>query len=514
LAVQPDGKILLGGFFTAVGGQERNHLGRLNPDGSVDGSFNPGTDSSVFCVAVQPDGKILVAGDLNELAGQPRAKLGRLNADGTLDTGFNPGADSAVYALALQPDGKILLGGEFSTVGGQARNHIARLNANGSLDTGFNPQVNIRVFSLAIQPDGRILVGGEFRLRRLNANGSVDSGFNPEVWDNVYSLALQTDGKILVGGAFTALDGRTRNFIGRLNADATLDSAFAPEASDIVLSLGLQADGKILVGGGFTQLAGRACNRIGRLNNTHPATQSLNLEGPMITWLRGGSSPEVWRTTFERTPDGTNWVSVGAGSRVPGGWQCTNNSTLPSVAIRARGFLDGGYRNASSYFVESTLLTSEIPPTILVNDGSFGVHSNQFGFNVRAIPGQAVVIEASTDLVNWVSIQTNVVTASGLVSFTDPESGLLPRRFYRVRLHTGSLPAPAIGVDGSAGFQAGQFGFDVNGVAGQTVVIEASTDLANWSVLATNLLGAGPLYFSDSEATNLPARFYRARVWP
>jgi hypothetical protein len=164
--------------------------------------------------------------------------------------------------------------------------------------------------------------------------------------------------------------------------------------------------------------------------------------------------------------------------------------------------------------VESLLVVAQIPPAIVVNDSSFGVHSNQFGFNVRAIPGQAVVIEASTDLVNWVSVQTNVVTTSGLISFTDPESGLFPHRYYRVRLHTGSLPAPAIGVDGSAGFQRGKFGFNLNGVAGQTVVIEASTNLASWSALATKLLGAGPLYFSDPGATNFLARFYRARVWP
>ena len=59
-----------------------------------------------------------------------------------------------------------------------------------------------------------------------------------------------------------------------------------------------------------------------------------------------------------------------------------------------------------------------------------------------------------------------------------------------------------------------QFGSNVRVIPGQTMVIEASTDLASWSALSTNLLGAGPLYFSDSEATNFPARFYRARVWP
>ena len=373
-----------------------------------------------------------------------------------------------------------------------------------------------------------MIVGGSFTsvnsqprncLARLNANGAVDSTFNPGIdgtnypYPVVYSVVLQADGKILVGGDFTSFAGQVRSYIARLNVDGTLDLTFNPEQTGPVY-LALQADGSILAGGDFYTLAGLSRNHLARLENTDPATQDLSYDGSNIVWRRGGTSPEVWRSLFEHSTDGATWISLGAGARIRGGWQRTGVSVPANATIRARGFVSGGRHNASSYLVESSLVVAQIPPAIVVNDGSFGVHSNQFGFNVRAIPGQAVVIEASTNLVNWVSIQTNVVTTSGLIFFTDPESGLFPRRFYRVRLHTGLLPAPAIGVDGSAGFQGGKFGFGFNGVAGQTVVIEASTDLANWSALATNLLGAGPLYFSDPEATTILARFYRARVWP
>jgi hypothetical protein len=203
---------------------------------------------------------------------------------------------------------------------------------------------------------------------------------------------------------------------------------------------------------------------------------------------------------------------LGAAARVNGGWQLTNVFVPANSTLRARGFVTGGYHNGCSYLVESTLLLSEILPVIIVNDGSFGICSNQFGFNVRAIPGQAVVIEASTDLMNWVSIQTNVVTASGFFYFTDPESGLFPRRFYRARLYTGLLPPPTIRADGAMGFQAGQFGFDLTGIAGQAVVIEASTNLLNWAAISTNTLGSSPLYFNDPASTTVPVRFYRARL--
>ena len=371
LAVQADGKILVGGSFTTLGGQTRNYLGRLNADGTLDTGFNPGADREVDSLAVQADGKILVGGGFTMLRGQTRNCLGRLKADGTLDTGFNPGAEGGVCSLAVQADGKILVGGGFGTLGGQWRNYIGRLNADGTLDSAFNAGANFWVCSLAVQADGKILVGGDFTtlggqprdyIGRLNADGTLDSGFNPGAGGGyVWSLAVQADGRILVGGFFNTLGGQTRSYIGRLNADGTVDNTFDPGANLPVVSLAVQADGNILVGGDFSTLCGQTRNSIGRLNNTEPATQSLSFDGSTITWLRGGASPEVWRTTFDFSTDGTNWSSLGAGARTAGlpagqagGWQLTRVS-LPSTngTIRARGYVTGGEYNGSSWFVES-----------------------------------------------------------------------------------------------------------------------------------------------------------------
>lgn len=67
--------------------------------------------------------------------------------------------------------------------------------------------------------------------------------------------------------------------------------------------------------------------------------------------------------------------------------------------------------------------------------------------------------------------------------------------------------------DGHFGFSSNQFGFDLSGSAGATVVIERSTNLVDWTALATNTLGTGPLYFSDPAAAIQSERFYRARTW-
>ena len=53
------------------------------------------------------------------------------------------------------------------------------------------------------------------------------------------------------------------------------------------------------------------------------------------------------------------------------------------------------------------------------------------------------------------------------------------------------------------------FGFNVNWASGQTVVLEASTNLQNWTPLITNTLVNGTNAFCDSACTNYPQRFYR-----
>jgi uncharacterized delta-60 repeat protein len=372
LVVQGDGKILVGGWFTSLGEQTRYYLGRLNADGTLDNGFDPGATAPIYSLAVQADGKILVAGLFTGLGGQTRYYFGRLNAEGTLDSLFNPGAGGTVYSVAVQADGRILVGGAFTTLGGQPRNCLGRVNADGTLDTTFDPAANDEVRSLAVQADGKILVGGYFtnlggqtcnRIGRLNADGTLDTSFNPGASSWVYSLGVQADGKILVGGSFTNLAGQTRMHLGRLNPDGTLDSGFNPQANSSVVSLALQADGKILVGGQFTTLGGQARNCLGRINSTEPPTQSLAFDASAITWLRGGTSPEVWRTTFERSTNGIDWFSLGAGTRIVGGWQLAGVALAPGGTLRARGHVTGGHLNASGWFVETTANLS--PASIL-----------------------------------------------------------------------------------------------------------------------------------------------------
>ncbi len=129
---------------------------------SANDGFNPSPNGNVIALAVQANGKILVGGIFSTLGGQPRIWLGRLNTDGNLDLTFNPSTNSWVHALAVQADSKILVGGDFSTLGGQPRSRIGRLNADGSLDPTFNPGANDWVRALAVQADSKAISGKDY----------------------------------------------------------------------------------------------------------------------------------------------------------------------------------------------------------------------------------------------------------------------------------------------------------------------------------------------------------------
>lgn len=281
LAVQPDGKWVVGGDFMNIGGQARNYLARIEADGSVDAAFNPNANNSVNAVVVQPDGKLLVGGYFGTIGGVPSSYVARLNADGTGDGGFHSDvegsdSDSTVIALLLQPDGKIVVAGNFYTVGGESRPYLARLDSDGHLDAAFNPNPNDYVFALALQDDGKLLVGGVFSMiggqarngiARFNADGSLDTAYDPNAsGGGVFALAVQADGKVVAGGFFTAMGGLVRNRIARLNADGSVDGTYDPHANGTVQSLVLESDGWLLVGGAFTEIGGAPRNRIARLS--------------------------------------------------------------------------------------------------------------------------------------------------------------------------------------------------------------------------------------------------------
>jgi uncharacterized delta-60 repeat protein len=275
-----DGKILIAGNFTVVDGeyiynaeladnislQSFGTVIRLNQDGSRDDSFVPFTHvfTEISSIAFQPDGKIIVAGTLWRSV--ISTYVVRLNPDGTVDASFNrtlfthTNGNPLIDDVAVQADGKILVGGYFHLIGNLTQYKLARLNQNGTLDetfsyNGYYQHIDL-IKKIAVQSDGKILVGGDplgFAdnapgLARFNRDGTLDATFQ---WNRdlrttfTYDLQTLPDGKILFAGSMgLQIPGNTLpRDLYRLNRNGEVEMRYnLPQVSKFLM----QADGKIV----------------------------------------------------------------------------------------------------------------------------------------------------------------------------------------------------------------------------------------------------------------------------
>jgi uncharacterized delta-60 repeat protein len=249
LAPQVDGKVIVAGSFDHINSLSRAGFGRINADGGPDASFNPGYGAqanTIYCLAIQPDGKVLVGGGFTNFNLTLRYRIARLNSDGSVDQSFNPGngatyVEDTVRAVLVQPDGKIIVAGEFGLFGGDTwPRSLCRLNADGTRDLTFNTPggVSGSVNALARQPNGKIVLGGRFstvggvtrgNLAVLNPDGSLDTSFDPGTGANgvLNATVSQPDGKVVFGGPFDHVNNVARFHVARVHGDPFLSASLS-----------------------------------------------------------------------------------------------------------------------------------------------------------------------------------------------------------------------------------------------------------------------------------------------
>jgi uncharacterized delta-60 repeat protein len=334
LVYLPSGKILVGGDFSSYNGVAKPHIALLNADGSLDASFT--ADNNFFWLydlAVQTDGKIIAGGYVN---GANHGPLIRLNADGSRDTSFQAviGNFGTGRRVLVQPDNKVLVGGMFNYVNGAARQSLVRLNADGTLDTGFNSNVfSALTYALDVQADGKILVSGTTGTVRLNADGTQDAGFlTADVGNDVKALP---DGKVLVATAADKLK--------RYNSNGTIDASFNVTVAGTIYKIALQPDGKILIGGSFTSVNGTIRGRVARLNADGTVDTSFNPPGGAT----GGSILEIALQSDGKVIVGGEFTAINFDS---------NRKYL--ARLNADGTLDAGFNQT----IDSAVYSIKIQP--------------------------------------------------------------------------------------------------------------------------------------------------------
>lgn len=506
IALQPDHKLLVGGWFKTVSGEVHRYIARLHADGTPDTSFRAAANDWVQILVIQENGQILVAGNFDVLNDKTRVNLGRLNPDGSLDHDFAPNPDGRVRSLVLQADGRIIIGGSFTSVAGQPKRFVARLNSEGSLDNSFNPQLEQPADSLVLQPDGKILVSTRTSLFRLNPDGTPDAGFTPigfntypvlvlqpdgkilygfdryhpdgsldstfsvDVSGILQSIALQADGKILMAGNFrdagtqTPLYG-TNGFVIRVNPDGSRDSSFQVKTDEgLARSLLLPPDGKLVMGGDFAFVNGVRRYGMARVDNTEDASDSLQLLDSTLTWVRSGTSPEFWRVSVQSSTNGVDWHDLRWATRVPAGWQLAGVNLPPGGSIRARGFVNhqGSLWTGSAWFIERGLGTPfvSVQPIsqtavqggtleLTVGAGGSGPLTYQWRFNGNEIQGATGARLTIQDL-DWTRTGGYSVVMSGSQgSTTSSVAAVSIAESFRAPVGLradGAIPTPGEGI--------------------------------------------------------------------
>ncbi len=242
VATQADGKLILGGKFTATHGVARRNIARVGANGAADPSFNPGTgfDGSVRSLEIRGDRKIWVGGNFTAFNGTDTMGVALLNSDGTHAGSTAQPDTSDVNWVGLRGT-TMFVAGAFGKIGGQPCGNIAALQADGTVDTSFAilPGANAGIHNGAILADGSLILVGAFtsygsesrkRVVKVKPNGQVDPGFNPGAGANgpIFSVKLIDDGRFVVTGAFTSFDGVACNGTMRLMANGRPDPTLGP----------------------------------------------------------------------------------------------------------------------------------------------------------------------------------------------------------------------------------------------------------------------------------------------
>jgi len=314
LAVQTDGKLIVAGTARTYSNNADVAIFRVLPDGKLDKGFGDGgkvkLDFRQFDlvgeVAIQSDGKLVVGGTTSFSGQKQDYLLCRCNSDGTLDKSFNRngyiainmnGSNGQAYAIAIQADKKIIIAGQSG---------IARVNGDGSLDTAFgtsgivNDNLGFRIYAIAFQSDGKFIVAGNtFGIARYNVNGTLDTNFSGDGKTTVpftssssaLSLAIQTDNRILAAGWARTPDGRTKFALSRLDSTGNLDKTFNGTGMATIdfghsyaraHSIAIQADGKLVVAG-QTSPTNHSYFALARLNTNGTLDSSFDSDGKTIT---------------------------------------------------------------------------------------------------------------------------------------------------------------------------------------------------------------------------------------
>jgi len=380
-------------------------------------------------------------------------------------------------------------GGDYHTLALRHNGSLAAwgFDGDGQTDVPSSPLCFVSVaagadHSLAITKTGSMVAWGRNDYGQCNVPASATSVLAVAAGDS-HSLALLSSGTVVGWGdnSFGQVSGSSQ-LTGIRAIAAGRNHSLALRNNGTVVGWGFNAYGQASPPAGITNAAGIAAGYL------HSAALLSN--GTVVVW-----GDNTYGQTD--TPPGlSNVVALAAGD-------FHTCALLADGSVVAWGDDWYGQTNvplavASGYYHGLSLVPAPLPPHL----ENCRYVAGQFVLDLHGEAGRKVLLQASTNLKHWVTLQAYVLTDAP-VSFTDAESALYPRRFYRL------IPAEGLARMEQYHWSGGQFGWSLVGEPGRPVVIQASTNLQTWTPIGDAVLGTAPIPFSDPQSGLLPARFYR-----
>lgn len=342
------------------------------------------------------------------------------------------------------------------------------------------------------QPDLRLLLGEAFILRNRS-----ETNFLVTFWGDASEGAFVEN--LPAGRSLVGLPGP---WSGRLDTDL----GYVPSAGDRVwlqdqLSSGSTSLDKFFYNGSswFPQ------------EPVIPPDQSF--------WLQR-RSPTNWTWIQDPLNPQTNSVTAMLFTNYPAQLNfCTYNSTSGLGRVYTCGGttpVDGSFLGqlyAGTNSAETNLVPVSVPASFLS-----GAFAGYIVSGLVTIPnttaGQTVYVQlrvwpSAAGASYEAAVSNGVATGKSAIILLGANSDYSPPDANSFPSFAVECPPEIVTGDNSFGFSSGQFGFNVSGTSGKTVILEASTNLLNWFPVATNVFGTGPLFLSDPNSTRTGGRYYR-----
>ena len=494
-----------GGQFTTAGGVPANYIAKWN--GSVFSPLGLGISGQTLSLTLDRFGNLFAGGNFTSAGEVAAGDIAKWNGSAWAYAGL-PGMNNPVFALTADASGNLYVGGEFTTAGGVNVNDPAVWNGTNwsTLGSGIG-----EVRSFAFDNSGNLYAGGAFTtpvaggvyaINIAEWTGSSWSALGSGVGDQVNSIGFDRSGNLYAGGNFTTAGGADANHVAEWNGSAWTQLASGMNGQ--VSSLVFDNSGNLYAGGFFTQAGVVSANNIAKWNGRSWSALGSGMNG-LVSTLVFDNSGNLYAGGIFTTAggvsanniakwNGTNWSTLGSGmNNVDLGIQSIVNSLV---------FDNSGNLYAGGNFTQAGGVSAN-------NIAKWnGTNWSALGSGIGA--GGPTVIGPTFLSINALAFDNlGNLYAGGYFN----RAGAITSEYIAEAILAGTTAPLAIIANNAAfGFTNGSFGFDVSGPSGSNVVIQASADLKTWIPLQTNLLGSGPLYFSNA-ATNHQG-FYRTVLLP